>query len=736
MQNPLAKLKTSLSTQIFLGLALGIFTGLFLGESASVFSFIGDIFLRLFQMPVIPYIVVSIISSLGRLSYQDARSIFTKGGIILLLFWAIVLVIVSLMPLGFPSWQSSAFFSTSLLEPNPPLSLIELFIPKNPFNSMANTIVPSLVLFCIATGLSLITIENKQGLLAGLDTLTSSLLKITQFVSKLTPYGVFAIVANSAGTLPLEAFKRLGVYIVIQATLALILSFWVLPRLISVLTPLKFKDIINAYRTPLITAFAAANLLIVLPLIIDRSRELLLTLKAEEERDTLTIDAPLEVLVPVSFTFPSMGKLIALGFIPFAGWYSGNSLPLNQYPQFLITGLASLFGDGITTMQFLLNLFGIPLDMVQVFVTLEQLSSARFGTLLAGMNTIALALITTCWLNGYLTLRLRKVIRFGVVSFLSILLALGSIHALFTYGLASTYTQNEKLEQLQLLRVQNASDSVKVYLTPPPPDEQLLDQSRLEQIQERRTLRACYSLLYPLAYFNKQTSPELVGFSVEIAHLLANDLGVGLELVPVDDDLVIGQEARLLNVGYCDISINSVPITPRLASQLAFSDPIDDYTLAFLVKDQLKEKFSSWQSLRNVPDLKIGSLSDVKYYQAKVQGFLPDAEIVPITSFETLLIEDSPIDTIVVPAETGAAWTILNPEFTIAIPKPIIAVPVSYGLPYDAEGLLRVVNAWLRLKQRDGTIKSLYDYWIQGKTKAVEPPRWSIMRNVLGWQSS
>ncbi|MGK7943320.1 MAG: Na+:H+ dicarboxylate symporter, partial [Microcystaceae cyanobacterium] len=93
------------------------------------------------------------------------------------------------------------------------------------------------------------------------------------------------------------------------------------------------------------------------------------------------------------------------------------------------------------------------------------------------------------------------------------------------------------------------------------------------------------------------------------------------------------------------------------------------------------------------------------------------------------------VDVIATSGETGAAWTILHPDFTIAVPKPVIAVPVSYGLPSGEVGLREVVNAWLELKRQDGTMRSLYDYWVQGKTESVEPPRWSIIRNVLGFGS-
>ena len=671
MNSIIKHLKNNLSTQILLGLVLGIAVGLFFGEMASWFSFLGDIFLRLFQMPVIPYIVVSIIASLGRLNYTEAKSIFIKGGIVILSFWAITLFIVIIFPLGFPSWQSSAFFSTSLLNEAKSLSLLELFIPLNPFDSMANTIIPSLVMFCIAVGLALITLENKQGLLKGLDTLTDALLKITQFIAKLTTLGVFAIAANAAGTLPLEAFQRLQVYIILQAAIALILSFWVLPGLIAALTPLKYADIVSAYRTPLVTAFATANLLIVLPLIISRSRELLLNLDHSPEQNSLIIDSPLEVLVPVSFTFPSMGKLLSLAFVPFAAWYGGNAFPLTQYPTFLLAGLASFFGDGITAMRFLLNLLGIPTDMLQIYITLDQVSAARFGTLLAGMNTIALALLATCAINGLITFRRRQIIRFGLFSLLAIVLTLGSIHAFFTYGVGSNYTQDDKLEQLRLLRVNNPSQAVKMFTAPPSPLQLDPKQSRLAQIRERKTIRACYTQTYPLSYFNSQEPPELVGFNIEMAHILAQDLGLGLELVPVNPDsgtLEISQIADSLNEGYCDVAMISLPITPLLAEKINFSLPLEKYTLAFLVEDRLRNKFSQWRNLQALPTLKIATSADINYYEAKLKGLLPNADIIPIDSKEDFFNgEDPSVDTLVTAAEIGAAWTLLYPQYTIAI---------------------------------------------------------------------
>jgi Na+/H+-dicarboxylate symporter len=57
----------SLSARIILGLGLGIATGLFFGETMGVLEVVGDVFIRLLQMTVLPYVMVSLISGLVRL---------------------------------------------------------------------------------------------------------------------------------------------------------------------------------------------------------------------------------------------------------------------------------------------------------------------------------------------------------------------------------------------------------------------------------------------------------------------------------------------------------------------------------------------------------------------------------------------------------------------------------------------------------------------------------------------
>ncbi|CCQ58320.1 cation:dicarboxylate symporter family transporter [Crocosphaera watsonii] len=727
--------KSSLALRVLIGFILGILAGLFFGEMTSVLGVVGLGYIRLFQMPVIPYIFVSLISGLGKLNFTVAKGIFIKGGITLLSLWIIIIFVLLLIPFGFPRWESASFFSTSLVEPEKSINFLDLFLPSNPFNAMANTIIPSIVTFSVAVGLAFIFIPEKSIVIEVFSKLSDSLMLITRWVAKLAPIGVFAIAANAAGTLRFDDLERLQVYIILQACIALILSFWILPKLITVLTPIKYQDIIDSVKNPLATAFATANLLVVIPILVDNSKKLIENRKINET-DTDEKESPLDVIIPASFNFPSMGKLLSLGFIPFAAWYVGSPLSPTQYPSFLVAGIAGFFADGTLATTFLLNLFKIPADMLTLYITVE-IFTARFGTLVAAMHTVVLGILATCAIQGLIVVRRKKIIRFTITSILLLALTVGSIHFIYTYFFPSNYTKNQILSNLELLRVRNPQPA-KVSKTPPIIENsaaQKTSESRYEQIKSNNLLRACYLKDdYPFSYFNSQG--DLVGLDVEMAHILARELGLKLEFIPLEEGVHERAEiAAYLNGNYCDILIPALALTPQATEVVKFTHSFSNRTLAFVVKDYQKDQFSNWQELQKKPNLRLEIPGNVPYYIAKLKGLLPNAEVVVTKrNIRDLLVANShEFDAIVLPAENAAAWTILYPSNAVAVPQPIVSIPVGYMLPKNANSLADIIDVWLDLKQEDGTITSLYDYWVQGNIESVKEPRWSIIRNVLGW---
>ncbi len=509
------------STQILVGLTLGIFTGLFLGEEAAALKWAADGFVRLLQMMVLPYITVSIIASLGSIGAGQARTLGMRAGAVIAGLWIVALTCAFLIPLTFPAMKNASFFSSSLVERRTAFNFIDLYIPANPFHSLANNIVPAVVLFSIALGIALIGLEHRERLLDVLEVAKNAIARTTRAVTRLTPYGLFAVAANAAGTMDVEQVSRLQIYLVSYVAVALLVSLWVLPGLVGALTPIRSRDVLGESRDSLITALVAGDLFIVLPGLTQASRTLLGRLSpADGERGRLS-----DVIVATSFNFPHTGKLLSLSFILFAGWFSDTVVPVSSYPQLAFAGLVSFFGSLNAAVPFLLDLFRIPADTFQLFLATGVINS-RVGSLVAAVHTLVIALLATCAITGHLRVQRRRLVQYVAVTLVLVVVVIGGTRVLFATAMAPEYSKDEVLASMQLLR--EPGDATVLRVESPAPATSL---PVLDTIEQRKMLRVGYLPdALPFAFFNK--GGDLVGFDIELAHTLARDLGVGLTLVP------------------------------------------------------------------------------------------------------------------------------------------------------------------------------------------------------------
>jgi len=234
------------SRKILVGLVLGVATGLFLGDRAAPLHFLADAFVRLLQMTVLPYVTVSMIAGIGNLDAGTARRLFVRVGALTLVLWALALGAVFLMPLAFPAIEAASFFSTTMVEDPPPVDFLTLYIPSNPFHSLANSVVPAVVLFSTVLGIALMGVSGKERLVEWLQVVERALARANRLVVRLTPLGLFAIAAHTSGTLDLQQVARLRVYLVAYGAMALLLSLWVFPGLVACLTPIPARRVLQA----------------------------------------------------------------------------------------------------------------------------------------------------------------------------------------------------------------------------------------------------------------------------------------------------------------------------------------------------------------------------------------------------------------------------------------------------------------------------------------------------------
>ena len=721
-QKPKQK-QLGLAELTLIGLVAGIACGLFFGEEAARLKIIGDAYVRLLQMTVLPYIIFSLIGNIGQLTIEQGKLLAKRAGTVLLILWLIGIVMIVTMPLALPPQVSASFFSTSILEAPQEVNLVKLFIPSNIFDALEENIVPSIVVFCIASGIALMGIQKKQAVLELFEVLSQAMTKVTKTLTKAAPLGVFAITANAAGTMGFEELGRLQGYFIIYTIAFLLLTFWVLPGLVAALTPFKFGEVIKISRTALVLAFSTGKALVVLPLIIENVKELFKEYDIQSEEAVTTT----EVVVPLAYPFPNLGKMLAMLFVPFAAWFLGQPMGIDDYFVYITAGFPSFFGSVAVAMPFALDLMKLPADMFQLFLV-TGIYAANISDCLAAMHLMALTLLVACASSGTLRLRWRRV---GVVLVTTVLvtgiLLLGT-RVYLAKASEGSYNKDEIVASMQLL--ENRVPYVIVEPSPNP-DALLPGETVSERINRRGTIRIGFDPdNLPWSYYNSQK--ELVGFDIDMAHRLARELDKKIEFVPFQ----FSNLEQQIQEDHFDVAMSGVAGTVEQSQQIRLSIPYLYINLALVVPDYRDKEFATLKLIQNKNNLRVG-VESLAFVTEKVKSLLPNVEFVNLESDREFFEETGPgkdLDALFINAEEGSAWTLLYPHFQVVTPFPRqISLPLVYPFQEDDEGLDEVLDHWIELKKNDGTFQDAYDYWILGKGAEKKEPRWSIIRNVLHW---
>ena len=720
--------RPGLSTLILAGVVLGIATGLLFGEHVAFLSLAGDIFVGLLQMTVLPYITLALVANIGRLSSGEGKRFGFYAGTFLLLSTALTLGAILLLPLSLPHMESASFFSTGSLQEPAEVDFLSLFIPSNPFHSLANNVVPAVVIFCIAVGLAIMTLAQKEVVLKQLDVITVAFARINQSLVKVTPIGVFAIVASTSGTMELAELARLEAYLLIFCAGVLILGFGVMVPLLAALTPFSMGQILRALRAPMLTAFATGKVFIVLPMLVAAAEELLQELETDGHADSEGEKPATSVraVIPLVYPFPHAGKLLALLFVPFAAWFVDQPVSVAQYPLLLGAGLFSMFGSPLAAIPFLLDQLRIPADMFQLFVVSGVLAS-RMGDLLGAIHLLFVSVLTACALTGNLRVQVRRLLPVVAICVLVGASISGATRGFLSRSMHGAYDKDAAV--LNMHSSLHESAQVVVHRSVPAAAADVDPRvPTLDRVAATGILRVGYHPNnLPASFFNSRD--ELVGYDIDMAHQLAQHLRCKLEFVPFEFQTLPEQ----LNRGDFDLAMSAVTMLPARLAKMRFTKPYMQITAALLLPDHRRQEFDQRLTNRSFDDLTIavGRTSDAAPI---ARSLLPGADVVTLPSVRDYL-ESGGKEAVAMlwTAEAGAAWTLLYPEFSVVVIRPLFQAPVGYPVARQNEAFAQFTSSWIEFISAGGYDQRLYDHWILGKSTAKKGPRWSVVRDVLGW---
>jgi len=728
--------KLSLSTKVLLGVILGVFLGLFFGEEVGWLSIPGDIFIGLLQMTVLPYIMFSLIVNIGRLSMETGKKIIKYGLIFLFLLLSLGIFYLMILPLAFPQWGSGSFYSSDFVQQSKPFNFVKLYIPANPFASLSDNIVPAVVLFSIFIGLGVMKLPNKEALLKPLDVLTDGLNQVNKMIVKITPIGVFCIAAGVVSKLSWSDLSRLQGYLLVYLLAVILITFLILPYVISIFTPYSTKTIFKITRSTLITIFATGKIIVVFPQLIENIKEILET----QKNVTKKMQDEVDIIMPLAYPFPNLGTFMIFIFVPFAGWYTGEALDFTDYPIFLSSTLLSSFVAPITGLPFSLDLLKIPQETFQLFVVSTVLTD-RIRVVLGAFHLITLTLLTLSAGAGFLQFKKRKFIQALIVISITSFVSIFGMHKLLKRSMQNIPTNEEIINRFELISPQQ--DFVVLEKPKKNPNRKWRGENTLSRIKRRDKIRiGFYKNSVPFSFLNKDSL--LVGYGINLAHQLASDLGVSIEFVPVKHGQLIAE----MKNDYFDIIMSDIFLSSRYAEEIELSKPYLNVSLALLTKKD-NILFDDFDTTTKLDTFTI-SYFERKEIAKEFLSYFPNGASYPLNSYDEIFelkkrdsinldsiqldsvkLKTIKIDAHLTSAERAAALTVFYPGYKVVNPLPYhLSNALVFPIAKD-EVWRRYINNWIDFRTQDGTFQRVYDQWILGKEFKKQESKWSIYENII-----
>lgn len=360
--------------QILIAMILGLAVGYFVGEPAKALAPLGDIFMSLIRMCVIPVVFVSLVSGITALSdMATMRRIAWKSVAIYLVSMAVTAVLAMGIAKAF---NVGAGFGLTVGAPSaataPPSSLKDALIsaiPSNPFKAFAEgALLPSIV-FAIFFGIAINLAGNAAApVRTFFVSLASVVYALINMVLKFAPIGVFGLMAYVTADHGFSVLNHLGALVAVNYVVMLTFMLLVCSVMLLLwrLNPLPFLRKMISVQ---LFAFSSASSAATLPL------------NLENTQDRLGVDPRVASFVlPLGSTINMSGLACYLGTVTiFASNAYGVQLSLMQLMTVMLTttlasiGAAGIPGAALVVMSLVLSSVGLPLEVIGVIAAVDRL---------------------------------------------------------------------------------------------------------------------------------------------------------------------------------------------------------------------------------------------------------------------------------------------------------------------------------------------------------------------------
>ena len=363
--------KLGLGTKIIIGIVVGIVIGLISPAAADAISFLGDIFLRMLKMLIVPLVFFTITSGICKMG--DVKQLRSVG--LRYLVWvaasAIFAAIVGLVAalIVQPGKGTTDFLAGAEAAEASSYNFIDNVVswfPTNIVESMANANLLQIIVFTIFLGIALLALGEKASFVVKfIDQGADVMLKITEYVIAFSPIGIMSLMATLVNAISGAAMVEVIKFIILDnvAGLILLCLYPLVVKLLAKLPPLRFMKKIS---TPILVALSTSSSAATLPVSIDTCKE---KLGIPEKIFGFTL--------PLGNTIGMTGFAMYIGMVTvFASNLFGMPVTFGRIVTFVFLGLiisigaAGVKGAGVVMSGVLFQSLGMPLTLIPILAAI------------------------------------------------------------------------------------------------------------------------------------------------------------------------------------------------------------------------------------------------------------------------------------------------------------------------------------------------------------------------------
>ena len=366
-----------LTTQIFIGLAIGIVIGHFWPDTGVAIRPLADLFLRLIKMILAPLIFSTLVigiagtgdlKAVGRIGLKAIVWFELATTIALVIGLVMVNVIRPGAGVALPAGADTASLTTMAHSQQSAWDILLHTVPTSVIDAMAKNDILQVVVFASFFGVALAAVGARGAVIVDLlDSVAQVMFKVTGYVMRFAPIGVLAAMAATVGGKGLGILVTLGA-LVLTMYAGLIIFVALVIGGAALVTRVPFFSFVRAVREPFLIAFTTASSEAALP-------------KALEVMERFGVPKRIvSFVLPTGYSFNLDGSTLYLSVASvFVAQFAGIELTVGQQLMMMLTlmvtskGVAGVPRASLVILTATLATFGLPLEGAAILLGVDQI---------------------------------------------------------------------------------------------------------------------------------------------------------------------------------------------------------------------------------------------------------------------------------------------------------------------------------------------------------------------------